>query len=491
MLIELKVPEVGESITEGYLSRWLVPEGSFVQPATELYEFETDKVTMPVPAGYTGKLHILIQADQDVLVGQVVATVDTAAEQGDAPTPEQAQQAAARDAAAADPTPFRAPPEAPVPTPDSPAAAPAVVPQQPALSPTPPVAPTTAPLPTPVEIPADMDRAKQALAGDAPISPAVRRMLEQLHLDPASVRATGPRGRMSKEDVLRHVAQHQVPPPAAVPAVVPAPPRSTIPSDPPIAAPAPVADRTPVAANSPRQTRSKVPRLRARLAERLLQAQSNAAILTTFNEVDMSALMALRKRNKEAFAESHGVGLGFMSFFVKAVVGALQTVPALNAWIEGDQLVQNHYYDIGVAVSTKRGLMVPVVRDGDTQNLAGIEGSIAALAAKGRDGRLGIEDLQGGVFTISNGGVFGSLLSTPILNPPQSGILGMHGIKKRPVVVTDADGNDTIAIRPMMYLALSYDHRVVDGREAVTFLKHIVSCIEDPERILLGTCAGS
>ena len=475
MLVELKVPEVGESITEGYLSRWLVPEGSFVQPATELYELETDKVTMPVPAGYTGKLHILIQADQDVLVGQVVATIDTTAEQGDTPTPEQAQQSAARDAAAADPTPFRAPPKAPEPTPQPPAAAPA-------------------PLPTPVETPADMDRAKQALASDAPISPAVRRMLEQLRLDPAGVRATGPRGRMTKEDVLRHVAQHQVPPLVATPAApapTPAPPRPAIPRDPPIAAPAPVADRTPVAANSPRQTRSKVPRLRARLAERLLQAQSNAAILTTFNEVDMSALMVLRKRNKEAFAEAHGVGLGFMSFFVKAVVGALQAVPALNAWIEGDQIVQNHYYDIGVAVSTKRGLMVPVVRDGDTQNLAGIESSIAALAAKGRDGRLGIEDLQGGVFTISNGGVFGSLLSTPILNPPQSGILGMHGIKKRPVVVTDADGNDSIVIRPMMYLALSYDHRVVDGREAVTFLKHIVSCIEDPERILLGTCAGS
>ena len=237
----------------------------------------------------------------------------------------------------------------------------------------------------------------------------------------------------------------------------------------------------------PRQTRTKLPRLRARIAERLLQAQADAAMLTTFNEVDMSALMALRGRHKVAFAEAHGVNLGFMSFFVKAVVGALKSVPAVNGWIEGDQVVHNHYYDIGVAVSTDRGLMVPVIRDADDMSLAGVEGAIAALAEKGREGRLTIADLQGGVFTISNGGVFGSLLSTPILNPPQSGILGMHGIKKRPVVVTDADGNDTIAIRPMMYLALTYDHRHVDGREAVTFLGHIVGSIEDPERILLGT----
>jgi 2-oxoglutarate dehydrogenase E2 component (dihydrolipoamide succinyltransferase) len=479
MLQELKVPEVGESITEGYLARWLVPDGSYVRPETELYELETDKVTMPVPAGVAGSLKILVQADQDVTVGQVVASIDTAAQAGDAPAPEAVQAATARAAAALDPTPFRAPP-APVP----------------AAEPAPPLS-APLPMPPPVETPASMERAKESLGREPAVSPAVRRMLEQLELDPASVRATGPRGRMTKADVLRHAGQGEPSPtpqpstPEAEPGPAPAsaPAATPLPVVPPALPPAVQAGSP--AEERPRQTRSKVPRMRARIAERLLQAQSNAAILTTFNEVDMSAVMELRRRNKARFAESHGVNLGFMSFFVKAVVGALQAVPAVNGWIEGDELVTNHYYDIGVAVSTKRGLMVPVVRDADSKSLAGVEAEIALLAEKGREGRLGIEDLQGGVFTISNGGVFGSLLSTPILNPPQSGILGMHGIKKRPVVVTDADGNDSIVIRPMMYLALSYDHRLVDGREAVTFLKHVVECIEDPERVLLGTCAGA
>ncbi len=466
MLVELKVPEVGESITEGFLSRWLVADGSVVRPETELFELETDKVTMPVPAGHAGRLRILVQADQDVNVGQVVGSIDTAVVDDEVPSAEANLVSEARQAASVDPTPFRAPP--------------------PAVEPPPPPPPLEepAPLPPPVETPANLDRAKESLAEAKAISPAVRRMLEQLEVDPGSVRATGPRGRMTKADVLR-VAQEQAPAPA--PEVAP-----VSPSAPPPPRPLPT---TPLAAmepvvGQPRQTRTRLPRLRARVAERLLLAQSNAAILTTFNEVDMSALMALRKRHKVDFAEAHGVNLGFMSFFVKAVVGALKAVPSINGWIEGDQLVSNHYYDIGVAVSTDRGLMVPVVREADKKSLAAVEADIALLAEKGREGRLGIEDLQGGVFTISNGGVFGSLLSTPILNPPQSGILGMHGIKKRPVVVTDAEGNDTIAIRPMMYLALSYDHRVVDGREAVTFLKHVVGCIEDPERVLLGTCAG-
>jgi 2-oxoglutarate dehydrogenase E2 component (dihydrolipoamide succinyltransferase) len=467
MLVELKVPTVGESITEGYLSRWLVPEGSWVQPETELFELETDKVTMPVPAGHTGLLHILVHAEQDVAVGQVVGTIDTAAQQGAAPTVERVRADEAREAASQDPTPFRAPPP-PV------EAGPEAVP----------VAPP-APLPPPVETPASAERAKESLRAEPVISPAVQRMIEQLRVDPASVRATGPRGRMTKADVLRDA---EPPALAAIPEATAAqsPPALPLPVTPPALVTTPDSAEEP----APRQTRTRLPRMRARIAERLLQAQANAAILTTFNEVDMSALMALRKRHKESFAEAHGVNLGFMSFFVKAAVGALKAVPAVNGWIEGDQLVRNHYYDIGVAVSTERGLMVPVVRDADRKSLAAVEADIAMLAQKGREGRLGLEDLQGGVFTISNGGVFGSLLSTPILNPPQSGILGMHGIKKRPVVVTDAAGDDVIAIRPMMYLALSYDHRLVDGREAVTFLKHIVACVEDPERILLGTCAG-
>lgn len=221
--------------------------------------------------------------------------------------------------------------------------------------------------------------------------------------------------------------------------------------------------------------------LRRRVAERLVQAQQNAAILSTFNEVDMTNLLALRAKYKERFVEQHGVKLGFMSFFVKAAVDALRTVPALNARIEGDEIIENHYYDIGVAVGTKRGLVVPVVRDADELGFAEVEQRIADLAQRAGKGAIGLEELRGGCFTISNGGVYGSLLSTPILNPPQSGILGMHGIKRRPIAV-----GDEVQIRPMMYLALSYDHRLVDGREAVTFLKRIVECVEDPERLMLG-----
>ncbi len=301
------------------------------------------------------------------------------------------------------------------------------------------------------------------------LSPAARRVAAETKVDPSTVAGSGKGGRVTKGDLLS--ASSAAPVPGAPSLAGPPPPAA-----------APVAPAPATAATAPsggRSTRSKMSPLRKRIAERLVAAQHNAAILTTFNEVDMSAVMGLRKKFQEDFTARHGVKLGFMSFFVKAVVQAMQAVPAINAQIEGDELVQNHYFDIGVAVGTDRGLMVPVVRDCDRLSFAEVEKAIGVVSKKARDGKIKIEDLQGGVFTISNGGIYGSMLSTPILNPPQSGILGLHNIKDRAVVV---DGQ--IVARPMMYLALSYDHRVVDGKEAVTFLVHIKDAIEDPTRLL-------
>ena len=295
------------------------------------------------------------------------------------------------------------------------------------------------------------------------LSPAARRVAVETKIDPASVTGTGKGGRVTKGDLLA----------VAVTAPTPSVPSVPIASAPVAVAPAPKVD------DGTRSTRSKMSPLRKRIAERLVAAQHNAAILTTFNEVDMSAIMNLRKKYQEDFTARHGVKLGFMSFFVKAAVQALQAVPALNAQIEGDELVQNHYYDIGVAVGTDRGLMVPVLRDCDKLSFAEVEKGIGALSKRAREGKIKIEDLQGGVFTISNGGIYGSMLSTPILNPPQSGILGLHNIKERAMVE-----NSQIVARPMMYLALSYDHRVVDGKEAVTFLVNLKDAIEDPARLL-------
>ena len=301
------------------------------------------------------------------------------------------------------------------------------------------------------------------------LSPAARRVAAETKVDPSTVAGSGKGGRVTKGDLLS--ASSAAPVPGAPSLAGPPPPAA-----------APVAPAPATAATAPsggRSTRSKMSPLRKRIAERLVAAQHNAAILTTFNEVDMSAVMGLRKKFQEDFTARHGVKLGFMSFFVKAVVQAMQAVPAINAQIEGDELVQNHYFDIGVAVGTDRGLMVPVVRDCDRLSFAEVEKAIGVVSKKARDGKIKIEDLQGGVFTISNGGIYGSMLSTPILNPPQSGILGLHNIKDRAVVV---DGQ--IVARPMMYLALSYDHRVVDGKEAVTFLVHLKQAIEDPARLL-------
>ncbi len=307
-----------------------------------------------------------------------------------------------------------------------------------------------------------------AMGASGLLSPAVRRLVEEYRLDPAAMAGSGKDGRLTKEDVLRHVEEARrapAPAAAAAPAPVPGPPLQ--------------GERTEAEIRA-RQSRVAMTPLRARIAERLVAVKNTTAMLTTFNEVDMTNVIALREKYRAAFKEKHGVDLGFMSFFVRATVEALKAVPEINAQIQGNEIVRNHYYDIGVAVSSERGLVVPVIRDADRLSFADIERVIGELARKVRERTITLGELSGGVFTISNGGVYGNLLSTPILNPPQSAILGMHAIKKRPVVV-----DDQIAIRPMMYLAVSYDHRLVDGREAVTFLKHIVGSIENPGVMLL------
>lgn len=319
-----------------------------------------------------------------------------------------------------------------------------------------------APAPAAAKAPA----APAGQAGDKPLSPAVQRMAHEHQIDTAKVEGTGRDGRITKTDMVNALDGNAGKPaaPAAASAAAKAPAAK---------APTPSGQRT--------ERREKMTRIRSKIAERLVAAQHNAAMLTTFNEVDMSKLMDLRTQYKDKFKEVHGVNLGFMSFFVKAAVEALKAHPAINGWIEGDEIVYHDYYDIGVAVSTERGLMVPVVRDCDKMSFADIEKAIVNYSVKARDGKISLDDLSGGTFTVSNGGVFGSLLSTPILNPPQSAILGMHKTEKRPVVV-----NDQIVIRPMMYLAMSYDHRIVDGKEAVGFLVKIKDAIEDPARLLLG-----
>ncbi len=434
MLIEVKVPEVGESITEGTLVEWLQADGAVIVADDPLFELETDKITMEVVAQESGRLKILVEAGALVQIDQVVAQIDT-------------------DAATTDSHPAVATPDKP------PTESKEQPPPEPASEPAPPLAPAAG---------FDQAQAKLADSASAPLSPAVRRLVNEQKLDPGSIPATGRDGRLTKGDVLTHMKTDS----PAKPVQAPTKAQATAPVVEPV--------QPPPASDGPRQTRQPLSRLRQRIAERLVEAQQNAAILTTFNEVDMSHVIEMRSRLKEGFEKKHGVRLGFMSFFVKAAVDALKTVPSLNAQIDGDTLIQNHFYDIGVAVGTERGLVVPVLRDCDTQSFADIEKGIGEYAAKVKNKTINLQDLSGGVFTISNGGVYGSLMSTPILNPPQSGILGMHATKKRAVVV-----DDQIVIRPMMYLALSYDHRIVDGKDAVTFLKRIVECIENPERMLL------
>ena len=424
--VPITVPGVGESISEGILSRWLKTDGSVVKAGEPLFELETDKASNVVPAAVSGVLKVAVAEGETVAIGATIGTLDPAA----APA-----QATGTAAAATQPPP-----------PSRPAAASAPAAAQ------------------------SGDGRSQGEAARVPLSPAVRRLVAEKEVDPARVAATGPGGRITKGDVLAYLETPAAP--AAPPA---APADAAAPATPPAPAPA-----TPASPAGQRETRQRMSGLRQRIAQRLVEAQQTAAILTTFNEADLSRVMELRTRFKELFRTRHGVGLGFMSFFVKAAVEALREYPAVNARIDGNEIVYHNYHDIGVAVSTDRGLMVPVLRDVDNMSFAAIEKAIAGFGEKARVGTITVDELQGGTFTITNGGIFGSLLSTPILNPPQSAILGMHAIKKRPVVV-----DDQIVIRPMMYLALSYDHRIIDGREAVSFLVRIKECIEDPERMML------
>ena len=417
MTVEIKVPTLGESVTEATVIQWFKSAGEAIATDEMLLELETDKVTLEVPAPAGGRLaEIRVEAGDNVEVGAILGLI----EEGAAGEP---------------PAPVETPAPEPKPEPEIPATA--------------------------------------ALHS---LSPAVRKLVADNDIDPSSIPATGKDGRITKGDVLKAIdaaAPSPAPQPTAQPAPQPAPR--------PAAAPQPsAAPPAPPRADNQREQRVRMTRLRQRIAERLKEAQNTAAMLTTFNEADMSAAMALRKEYRDIFEKKHGVRLGYMSLFVKAVITALKEIPAVNAEIDGTDIIYKNYYHIAIAIGSPQGLVVPVLRDADTLSLAGIELAIRELAAKARDGKLAIEDLMGGTFTITNGGVFGSLLSTPILNPPQSGILGMHAIKQRPMVV---DGG--IEARPMMNLALSYDHRIIDGSEAVTFLVRIKECAEDPQRILL------
>jgi len=404
MTTEIRVPTLGESVTEATIAQWFKKAGDAVAVDEPLVELETDKVTIEVPAPVAGVLaEILVKDGETVEVGALLGAIGEGS--GIAPAP----------AAAA------------------------------------------APSPAPIEV---------AISGSAPLlSPAVNKLVAENNIDPKSVEGSGKDGRLTKGDILAVMDSVSTSPaPTPVPTVVPTP-----------QAKAPTG-----AEDGPREERVRMTRLRQTIAKRLKDAQNTAAMLTTFNEVDMTAIMATRTQYKELFEKKHGVKLGFMSFFVKACIGALKDVPTVNAEIDGTDLIYKNYYHIGVAVGTDKGLVVPVLRDADGLSLAGIEKGINVVGTRARDGKLGIEDMQGGTFTISNGGVYGSLMSTPILNAPQSGILGMHKIQQRPMAV---DGE--IKIRPMMYLALSYDHRIVDGKEAVTFLVRVKEQLEDPQRLVL------
>jgi 2-oxoglutarate dehydrogenase E2 component (dihydrolipoamide succinyltransferase) len=428
-LLEVKIPPMGESITSGILASWHVKDGDTVKKDQPLFELETDKITSEGTAEAAGRIILKVEAGAEVKIGQVVAVIDSGS--GEAAPP-------------------------------SGSGGPPLQAGTPAPAPAKPLAATT-------------DTSVQ--------SPAVRRIATETGIDPAGVSGSGKAGRVTKGDMLAAASASDPTrtPVTAPPEASPAPTAPTKATAAPALAPSPAPSPKPAApVSGERQTRKKMSPLRQRIAQRLVSAQREAAMLTTFNEVDMSAVMGLRAKYQDDFVKKNGVKLGFMSFFAKAAVHALQAVPAVNAQLDGDTLVENHFYDVGVAVSTEKGLMVPVIRNCDTLGMADIEKAIGEAAKKARDGKITLADLEGGVFTITNGGIFGSMLSTPIINPPQSAILGLHAINERPVAL-----NGQVVIRPMMYLALSYDHRLVDGREAVTFLVKVKQAIEDPTRLLL------
>jgi 2-oxoglutarate dehydrogenase E2 component (dihydrolipoamide succinyltransferase) len=428
-MTEIRVPALGESVTEATIGKWFKQPGETVAVDEPLVELETDKVTIEVPAPAAGVLADIAAKDGDtVAVGAVLGQIkEGAAGAG----------AAVKSAPAAKPSaPSAPPPSAPAPPQSAPAAAPKPAPQ-----------------PAPAA----------ANSADGPLAPSVRKLAAESGVDAASVTGSGKDGRVTKGDMLAAIERA-----AAAPTPVAATAAAVQ-----MRAPAPPDDAA-------REERVRMTRLRQTIARRLKDAQNTAAMLTTFNEVDMGHIMALRTQYRDLFEKKHGVRLGFMGFFVRACVQALKEIPAVNAEIDGTDIVYKNYYHIGIAVGTERGLVVPVVRDSDAKSLGEIEKAIADFGRRARDGALKIEEMQGGTFTITNGGIYGSLMSTPILNAPQSGILGMHKIQERPMVVAGK-----VEVRPMMYLALSYDHRLVDGREAVTFLVRVKECLEDPARLVL------
>ncbi len=408
----VEVPQVGESVTSGILAVWNVTDGAFVNEGEEIFELETDKATLPVPAPVSGVITIKVSADEEVDIGAVVAEIDT-----DAAAPAVSEAAPAAEAAPATEKP----------------------------------------------VPASQESSPAATAADA-LSPAVRRALEEHGLDSATVAAavtpSGKDGRLTKGDVESFVRDKRS-------------------SGAPLS-PAPAASERPPAGGAERQERKKMTNLRRTIAENLVRSKQQSAHLTTFNEVDMSGIIAMRTRYKDRFEQKHGVRLGFMSFFVKAAQRALVEFPAVNAFVDGDEIIYNYFYNIGVAISTDAGLVVPVLKNADSLGFADIESKIADFAARARARRLLPDEFTGGTFSITNGGVFGSMLSTPIPNPPQTAILGMHAINKRAVVV-----DDEIVVRPMMYVALTYDHRIIDGRGAIGFLGTIKHLVEEPAQLLL------
>jgi 2-oxoglutarate dehydrogenase E2 component (dihydrolipoamide succinyltransferase) len=427
MAIEVKIPAVGESITSGVVSAWHKKSGEFVNEGETLFTLETDKVSTEIVAEKSGLLETKVPQGQEVKIGEVVATIDDSKER-----PEEKKVPGAKRA------------EKPLET-------------KKALE-------EKKKEPEAVKKTVE-EGERKAPEREKPLSPAVRYIVEEENLEPEKLHGTGKGGRLTKADVLAAVEERGKTEPVGKTVSF----RRT-------SAPSPTVEPSP----DGRFTRTKMSPLRRKIAQQLVMAQHTAAILTTFNECDMSAVQELRRKAQEEFTKKNGVKLGLMSFFVKACVEALKAVPVVNGRIEDDDFIQNNFYDIGVAVGTERGLVVPVLRDADKKSFAELEQAIADFAARAREGKLKIEDLQGGTFTITNGGVYGSLFATPILNPPQSGILGMHKIMPRPIAV---DGK--VEVRPMMYLALSYDHRAIDGKEAVTFLVKAKECIENPKKLPL------
>ena len=438
MSTEVTIPALGESISSGVLSSWKVPDGSYVEVDQPIYELETDKITQEGLAEISGIITFLVKEGEEVDIGATIAKIDESAEkkgETEIKEPEIALDTEPGVEATDNTNQEIENQTARMPESD----------------------------PVSVEKETEDSPAPVTEKKDVPLSPAVRKILAETNLDPSTIKGTGKDGRITKADVLDAKKSVSITETKDETEHVSKAVKKEAPS------------------SESRTTRRSLSPIRRKIASRLVEAQQTAAILSTFNEVDLTEVMALRKRHQESFVKQHEVKLGFMSFFVKGVVHALRAVPQINSRLEGDELVENHYFDIGVAVGTDKGLVVPVLRDCDQLSFAEIEKSIVDYAKKARSGGITLQDMQGGCFTITNGGIYGSLLSTPILNPPQSGILGMHSIQERPIAL-----NGEVVIRPMMYIALSYDHRVVDGKEAVTFLVKLKEAMEDPARLALG-----